>query len=224
MPSEKSITWLGRGAEKRALGLCTEHIDKIVEATKNMRKTVYSFADDGKKVNENQKKVFKNEEEADEKKEQVLDELSKENFPPFSREMIVRFIMTTDDIADNAGAAALKLSFLDPADIDREVKEGLKELSDLAYESATTLREAFETLLENPEETREKTEQVEELEEEADHFRVENLTLRIVKWANKIQKPGDSHILEEVEDNIEEVLDQAENSADVIREISISST
>ncbi len=223
MPSDKSIAWLGKQKEKEALNLSKQHMKEIVESTRLMKEAVYEFCEDGKNIEIDSDKVFEKEKDADQIKSKILIQLSEGNFPPINREKIMRLVTTADDIADNARAAAMKLTFLDPANISRDVKDGLMKLSDYAYESTIEMREAFLALLEDPESAIEKTEDVEKMEEKIDFFRSENLTPHIIKWADESHLPGTANILTEVEDNIEEVADQAENCADSIREIAIGS-
>ena len=221
MSSDKSIEWLGKPKEKRALELCKGHIQKIVEVTEAMRDSVQSFSKSKKEFQEISEEVLEIERSADEKKSQILKELSRGNFPPLSREMIIRLILTTDDIGDNARAATMKLGYLEPEKISDEVLEGLGELSDMATNSSAALQETFSLLLEDPEKAIEKTEEVEDLEEKADDFRANTLIPKIIEWADESKNPGTSYILSEVENNIEDVADRTENSADVIREIGI---
>ena len=221
MTSDKSIDWLGKPKEKRALELCQGHMDEIVKVTEAMRDSVQAFSKNKKKFQKRVEKVKGKERSADEKKSEILKELSRGNFPPLSREMIIRLILTTDDIGDNARAATLKLGYLEPEKIGDEVLEGLNELSDIACDSSTALRETFSLLLENPEKAIEKTEEVEKIEEKADNFRANTLIPKIIEWADESKNPGTSYILSEVENNIEDVVDRTENSADVIREIAI---
>lgn len=223
MDSDRSIAWLGKQKEKRALKLSKEHMERIVQTTKSMRDVVNKFTEDDKSIEIDSDKVFDSEKAADETKSEILDQLSKGNYPPMSREKIMRLVMTADDIADNARAASMKLTFLNPEDLDEGVKDGLKKLSELSYESAQLLREAFLALIEDPESAIEKTQKVEKIEEKIDFFRADNLTPKIIEWADESHKPGTSLVLAEIEDNIEEVADQSENCADAIREIAIGS-
>lgn len=223
MSSEESLNWLSKQKEKRALELCRKHMEEIVKVTESMKNSIYSFSDEKKDFDDISKEVFDHERAGDKQKKEILEELSEGNFPPLSREMIIRLIMTIDDIADNARAGTMKLAFLDPKDINEELREDLKQLGDFAHESAIELDRAFKNMLEDPKNAIEKTGEVERIEEKADRFRGENLIPKLIEWADESQKPGTSYIFVEVEGNIEEVLDQAENSADVIREISIRS-
>lgn len=223
MPEESPLTWLGRQKEKKALQLSTDHIEEIVETAESMRNAVHLFCNNGENIREGAEKVFDNEREADKIKSQILKELSKGNFPPMSRENIIRLILTADDIADNARAAAMKLTFLDPKNVNEELKEELKKLSNFAFEATKLLKNAFSAMFENPEAVRKGTAEVEKMEEKVDSFRAKKLTPTLVKWADESKLPGTSYVLAEVENNIENVVDETENCADVLREIAIES-
>lgn len=223
MSSRSPITWLGRQKEKKALQLSTEHIEEIVKTTESMKDTVHLFCNNGKNLREGAEDVFNNERKADKIKSQIIEELSKGNFPPMSRENIIRLILTADDIADNARAAAMKLTFLDPENVSDELKEELKKLSNFAFESTKLLKNAFSAMFEDPEAVREETAKVEKMEEKVDSFRAEKLTPTLVKWADESKLPGTSYVLAEVENNIENAVDETENCADVLREIAIES-
>lgn len=223
MTSKKSIFWLGRTNEKEALKLSTNHIKEIVNTIDTMKETVSLFCEDRKNIREKAKKVLDKERKADEIKRDILEELSKGKFPPANRENIIRLILSSDDIADNGRAAALKISFLNPDNVRTDLKDKLKNLSKLAYESTILLEDAFSAMFENPEKVREKAAEVERMEEEVDSFRAESLTPNLVDWANDCKLTGTSYVLAEVENNIENVVDGTEDSADVLREIAIES-
>lgn len=221
MSSDSPLAWLGKRKEKRALKLSKNHMKEIVKTAELMKETVFLFCENGENIREKAEEVLDNERKADEIKDEILEELSKGNFPPLSRENIIRLIMTADDIADNARAAAMKLTFLNPESVDPELKGSLRKLADFSHESTKILKKSFSASLENPSSVRKKTGEVEKMEEKVDTFRAETLIPQLVKWADESHKPGTSIIVTEVENNIENVVDQTENCADVLREITI---
>lgn len=223
MSSDKNITWLGKEKEKKALKLSRDHMKEIRITAEALEEAVHLLFDKSENLSESTDKISRHERNADKIKEEILEELSKTNYPPFSREKIIRLIMTSDDIADNAWAAGKKLSLVDPDIPNEQVKEGLKKLSTLASKSAQKLEKAYKTLIENPDSVNEDTKDVERMEERIDSFRAQELTPDLVRWADKANKPGTSHILVEIEKNMEEIADQSENVADIIRQISIGS-
>lgn len=220
MSSEKSLSWFGRKREERALILCKEHMDLILDVTAAMRDTFYSFAEGATDLTEKSREVEDKERRADEKKAEVLERVSHRNFPQVSAEAIIRLVMEADDIAENARAGAEKVVLLNSEDVDEEVRKGLRQLTDYAYECVELLRETFlVSLHDNLDTAIEKTKEVEKMEEKVDHYRAETLLPKIISWANKSEETGDSILLVQIESNIEEVVDEAENSADVIRQI-----
>ncbi|KXA89526.1 hypothetical protein AKJ40_02120 [candidate division MSBL1 archaeon SCGC-AAA259M10] len=221
MPSEKPLAWLGKRKEKRALNLSKKHLKKIVKTVELMKKTVHLFCENGEYIREKAEEVLDSERKADEIKDEILEELSKGSFAPLNREKIIRLIMTADDIADNARAAALKLTFLDPGSVNQELKESVKKLADFSYESTRLLKKSFSASLEDPSVVRKETGKVEKMEEKVDTFRAETLIPKLVKWADESHRPGTSILITEVENNIEDVVDRTEDCADVLREIAI---
>lgn len=224
MPSESPLAWLGKRKEKRALKLSKKHMEEIVKTAELMKETVFLFCENGKNIRKKAEEVLDNERKADETKNEILEELSTGSFPPLNRENIIRLIMTADDVADNARAAAMKLTFLNPERVDQEIKELLKKLADFSHESTRILKKSFSASLEEPSTVREETGKVEKMEEKVDTFRAETLIPKLVKWADETQRCGTAILMTEVENNIEEVVDQTENCADVIREIAIGAT
>ncbi|KXB05624.1 hypothetical protein AKJ50_00425 [candidate division MSBL1 archaeon SCGC-AAA382A13] len=222
---EKSIAWLGREKERKALELCIEHMDKILETVKLMDEVVYSFVEGEKNLRREADKILEKEREADDIKEKIMNELSKGRYLPLSREKIIRLTITAEGVADNARAAGAKLTFLDPSIIDEDIKEGLNQLSHFAHSATEILRDTYKALLvdEDVEESIQKTERVEKMEEKVDFFRANTLIPQIVKWADDSQKPGTAILLMEIEENMEEITDHAENTADAIREIALGS-
>lgn len=219
---DNSPTWFGRKKEERVLKLSENHLEKVTEVVEAMKDAINSFKRKTGEVRDFSKKAIDKEREADREKGKVLKELATGNFPQVSGEAVMRLILSTDDIAENARAAVEKLVFLNPNDVDEEIRTELEKLANFAYESVNLLKTVYSiSLYEDLEEAVEKTEQVEKMEEKVDHFRADKMTPKIIEWANKSDKTGDIIVLVEVEGNIEEVVDQAENSVDVIREIAL---
>ncbi|KXB07982.1 hypothetical protein AKJ56_02035, partial [candidate division MSBL1 archaeon SCGC-AAA382N08] len=138
---------------------------------------------------------------------------------------IIRLTINSERIADNAKAAVEKLSYLDPTDIDEDICKMLRQLSHFSLETVKILKTAFSTLCEdeNIQATIEKTEDVEKMEEKVDYYRANELIPRIVEWANEKNNAGTTILLIQIEENIEEVSDQSENTSDAIREIALAS-
>lgn len=210
---------------EKILGPAKEHLNKVLKTVEGMRKTLRLFCSDekGEEIDNASKKVMEMERQADTAKAEILDELSKGEFHPINRGTVIRLVTTSDDIAENARAAAVKATILDPSRLDEGLKNDLDQQSGLALEIVRLLESAYSALSKNPKEALERTGKVEKMEEKIDSFRTNDLSPRIVEWADQSDMPGTSIVLLEIESNIEEVADQAENAADIIREIAIES-
>lgn len=209
--------------EDLALEYTDQHMGKILETTEAMNEAVHFFREDSQKLPRKIDDVLSNEEEADEIKNKTMHELLDPKYDPSSREKIIRMVTTADDIADNAKAAATKLSLLDPEEPNEELKEELVQLSNLTLESVKTLKEAFSILFNRGEVKGaiDKADEVEKIEEEIDDFRAKNLFPKIEEWISEYDMTGSAFVLIEVVRNIEEVADRAEDTADAIRDIAI---
>ncbi|KXA97431.1 hypothetical protein AKJ38_01235 [candidate division MSBL1 archaeon SCGC-AAA259I14] len=225
MDSDKPVNWLGRRKERKAVKLSVDHAAEVLQAVIGMNETVQSFNKGPDDLVERIDRVFDKEREADKVKEEITTELSEGAYLPPSRGHLLRLITTADDIADNARAAAAKLEFLEPGEVDGDISNGLAQLAYLSQECVKPLKRAFTLLFEkeNVKESIGETEKVEKMEEKIDYFRANNLIPKIVEWADRSHRPGMTILITQIEENIEEVADQAENTADTIREIALGS-
>ncbi len=187
-----------------------------------MEELVKSFARNETDLEKDKEKLLNRKKEADETKSKIIDELSKSTYPSTSREKIIRLVLTLDDVAANVRAAGAKLTFLKPEKVDEDLQKHLKKLSEYALKAVKLLADSLHTLIhEDVKKAIEKSGQVEKIEENADSFRAQNIVPKIVTWADKSHNPGTAYLFIQVEENIEESIDQAENSTDIIREIAV---
>ena len=218
------MVWLSRQEEKKILDLCKSHLDKILETVKAMSEVVYAFCnEDFNTLEECFKKVFDSERNADDLKHRILLDVSKGPLHPIDREEVIRFVLTADDIAENAKAASGKLRLSSTDCLTDEIKVNFREMADKCVEIVEKLIVAFEKLNESTEAAIETSGQVEILEEDIDVFR-----LGLIKQVMDCKQPvtsirnlGPWLMLLNAIENMEEVSDKSEDVADVIRSIAI---
>jgi len=219
--SSHVTVWLARKREKELLNLCKAHADKVVETVIHLRQVVHSFCDDDSEgMQKGFKLVFDKEREADEVKRKILDELSRGLFHPIDREEVVRFVLTADDVAANAKAAARKIRSSSLEVVTDEIKEGLKGLSEMLISIVEKMRDAFNKLIKDPKGAIKTADEVERIEEEIDDYRVE-LIEKILKFGDKAKSLSAWLMLKEAVESMENVADRSEDVADVIRSIAI---
>lgn len=214
--------WFGRKRELEVLNIVRVHFEYILSTVSALRDLIYAFCDGNfDKVDNIFKIIFQRERDADDVKEKILDELSKGPFHPSDKEEIMHLILTADDIASNAKSAGRKISMAKNVVLPKGISDGLKVLADLSFNITLKLRDAFNTLVENPRKAIDVAEEVERLEEEIDDRRVELIAL-ILEWGENYPKISRWLMIKEAVENIEAAADRAEDTADVIRMISVS--
>lgn len=218
------MLWIGRGRETEVLKRCDGHMRKVVETVEEMNRAFQAACSlkGRKEVERAFWEAFKREKEADEVKKEILEELAKKIFQPLNRDEIIRLVMTADDVASNAKAAARKLTFLDPAELPKELRKLLSHFSSRVLEISKTMYKDFLALTQNPSSAIKLSHEVERIEEEIDDFRGEKLIPRLLEWQEANRKVGSSLLLDDIADNLEEVADRCEDVSDLIRYIALS--
>jgi len=217
------LLWIGRGRETEVLKRCDGHMKKVVETVEAMNRTFQAACS----LREKEAKkffweAFKKEREADEVKKEILEDLSKKIFQPLNRDEIIRLVMTADDVASNAKAAARKLTFLDLKELPPELRKLLSHLSSRVLEISKATYKNFLALTRNPSSAINVSQEVERMEEEIDDFRGEKLIPKLLEWQNQDRRVGSCLLLKEIADNLEEVADRCEDVSDLLRYIALS--
>ncbi|MEM1981727.1 MAG: DUF47 family protein [Candidatus Hadarchaeales archaeon] len=218
------LLWIGKGRETEVLKRCDDHMKRVVETVVEMDKAFQAACSlkGRKEVEKAFNKVFAKEKEADEVKKEILEDLAKKLFQPINRDEIVRLVMTADDVASNAKAAARKLTFLDPAELPKDLRKLFSQFSLRVVEISKTMYKNFLALTQNPSSAIKVSHEVERMEEEIDDFRGEKLIPKMLEWQRVNKNLSSSILLKEIADNLEEVADRCEDVSDLIRYIALS--
>ncbi len=218
--------WFGMERERALLKLSEEHLNKIIGVVAIEKSFTQAFLlNDVDGMEKAFKEIFRLEREADERKENIIVELSKGPFHPIDREDIMRLSLTMDDIATNIKSGSRKLLYLDPSDVPDEVKKELAQLANMVYDEAISLGEAHKGLIEGSKEILKLADKVERKEEDIDEFRVA-LIANVLNWGGvgvgyggKDKNISNLLMLKEAIENFEEASDRMEDVADIIRGI-----
>jgi len=212
-----SLIRFGRRKEEIALRMCRRHVDKVIEVVEWLKTLVnHLYSGEAEEAMRAYEEIFNREREADATKREIIAEMSKGMFHPIGREEILKFIMTTDDIAANAKSAGRKILMTRGEDPPEAIKEMIVKITERAYAAATALKQALEKLLDSPEEVIEEAERIERMEEEVDEIRVE-LLLKILEWGEEAKHIKSWLMLKEAIENIENLTDRVEDTGDVLR-------
>jgi len=160
------------------------------------------------------------EREADQIKEEIIDNLMNSSLHPMDQDEIIRLVLTADDIAAQLKATARKLLYTHSYEVPPHIKDGLKGIMDLIVEESHALRSTIEALVKDRNDIREWAEKTERLEEAIDDARVD-LLAQILKWGDTSKHVSDWIMIKEAVENMETASDKMEDTADVIRQIAV---
>ena len=196
---------------------------KILETVKSLREMIGSLRrDDKSSARENYDKVFQNENAADDIKREILRELSRGVIHPLDREYVVRLVLTIDDVAAYAKATARRLliSVNLGYSLGSQILDLLSQMVARLEQASELLIKALDALVSNPHEALSIADNIERLEEEVDDIRMQ--ALEAVFKACR-EHPADwCLIAKDVVDSMENAVDRAEDSADMVRLIAVS--
>ena len=221
--SANIIEWIGRRLEKKAFERSKVHMDKAVEALLSLQKAVYAYFE--QKIDELYRYASETtitEEEADDIKRKIIDDMSKGAFHPIDRDMLIRLIFSIDDIATYAKTIAKRLELLPELSrgVDKELADGFKEFANRLVHITKETNTLVSLLIEDPKKAVEHSHVVEKIEDEIDSFRIALL--------QKMLRAGEElgfvrlTLLKEISDAMEEIADRCEDVADAVRSIAVS--
>ncbi len=164
----------------------------------------------------------KMEEKADVVKREIFVELRSGYIHPLDREDLLRLILTADDIAAYAKAAARRIVIIHKLGykMPEELLKIFKQMTDKIVDAARLVIGAVNMIGQDPSKALSITHEIEDIEEAVDDLRMEayKFLYRMCK-----DKMGIECILyKEVIDDIENTSDRCEDTADVIRMIAVS--
>jgi hypothetical protein len=217
----RSYKWLGWKREREVYKITEKHFYKLLEVVQNIHEFLSVYRNREETYRDIFQTIFDLEREADNIKEEIIKELSRGPFHPMDREDIMRLIMTADDIASYGKAATRKLMYVDPKDVPTNILEGLMKLGEMCLKEMSHLNKALEMLMKDSEKTMEETNKVERMEEAVDEYR-EELISEILKWADETRFVSRWLMVKEATENLEMMSDSMENTADIIRGLTIS--
>lgn len=214
------LGWLGMAEEQSILQDARKHVEETCKTVNYFAEAVGAFINgDNAAKDKAVENVKISEHEADVLRSKMVNQLSEGLLLPPDREDLMHFVKTLDKIADWTNGAARLLVFIEER-LPQEVLNNLSAATDIIVNSILKLREAIQALVKNDfKKVLSLCEEVDRLEHEADdqkkvligsiiHARLEPTTLLL------------SYQLAEY---LEGVTDKIEDTADVIKVLTIKS-
>ena len=208
-----------RRVKRRALGVCRDHLRKVLDITRFVPQTVDCFINnDKKKARQLFDTIRSREDEVDEAKRLVSRELAEIGAILLSREDFLRFTNLTSEIADFGEGIAFRLLEIMEHDwsVPMNIKEDLLRLSEAVLEAVLKLRETMMVLTYGSSKVMEKAKDVEVAERVVDELYRE---LEIKLLDSKMEFPA-FILLRDILQLLEDSADKAQDAADAARILS----
>lgn len=207
--------------KRRALGVCQDHLRKVMDTTRKVSQLIDCFVKEDKKSAQKLFAEIRNsEEEVDGARRTVSRELAEIGAILMSREDFLRFTNLTSEIADFCEGVAFRLLEIMERNwkVPPEIKKGVVELSNAVFDTVSKLRETAMTLNYGSVKTLGKAREVEAAEGIVDNL-YRGLELKILN--SKLEFPV-MLLLRDVIQLLEDTADKAEDASDAARILALT--
>ncbi len=196
------------------LALTTRAVEELGNALQQ------KIAGQEEKALESINKVYRMEEQADQLRECIAEELTKGEIPPQERDDLLHLSRDIDWIADWSKEAARILKHTPISRLPKRLSDQGVRMIEKVRETTFLVRNCVERLTEDPQEALQLATKVENLEEETDALYSEVRSLYpTVDFS--VVNPGEMVLVGQLFDAIENITDWCENTIDEVRVLAI---
>ncbi|MCK4952297.1 DUF47 family protein [Candidatus Bathyarchaeota archaeon] len=212
--------WFEKRRKSKVLKIAYRQMTVALDTVNDLEKAINAaFEVDGETARTIIERLFQAEEEVDNLRRTVFEELTKGNLPLKEREDIKDLIIRLDTMADHIKDSARNVLVLLDTDVPKEIWDAFSEMSSLLVRTAATLRESLKNLGVDNAKAREMSEKVEEEENKVDKKFLE-IKILLLKYGNL--NPVVLMILKDLLDSMEEAADSCADTGDYIRILTVS--
>ncbi len=165
-------------------------------------------------------RLFKTEEEVDDLRRVVFEELTKGRLPPRDREDIMKLVTNLDKVADHVKDSARNILVLIDKGLPKEIWDAYHDMAHGIVSTAAVLRESLKSLGEDNVRAREMSERVEDEENRVDKKYLEIKSL-LLDYGDRLN-PATLILLKDLLDSMEEATDRCADTGDYIRVLTVS--
>lgn len=213
--------WFVKRRKSKVLDMAYRQMTLAIDTVTELKKAT-TAASKGK-VNETKiglDRLFVVEREIDDLRRAVFEELTRGSLPSKDREDIMHLVKRLDVMADFVKDSARTLLVLTQAEIPKEIWALFVEVTKDLVSCASHLRKSIEKLETNLVEARALAEKVDQVESSVDekHFEMKRLLL---KYSRELD-PAALLMLRDLIENMEEVADSCDDTADYVRILTVT--
>jgi predicted phosphate transport protein (TIGR00153 family) len=213
--------WFEKRRKSKVLDIAYRQMILALDSVNDLERAVKAlYAGDKEMAKTTIDRLFKVEEEIDDLRRTVFEELTKGNLPSQEREDIMHLVKRLDMMADHVKDSARNVLVLMEMELPREILEAFAEMSSGVVKTAAVLRESLKSLGEDPFKARTISEKVEDEENKVDKKYLEIKSL-FLKYGDKIN-PATLLLLKDLLDSMEEATDSCADTGDYIRILTVS--
>ena len=212
--------WFKNRRKNRVLDLAYRQMSLALDTVNELENAVEFIIvgenDEAKKTIE---RLFLIEEEIDDLRRTVFEELTKGSMASRDREDIMHLVKRLDVMADHIKDAARNFLVILEADVPEELCKAFHDMSSRVVKTAAALRDSLRSLRTNPSEAKMLSEKVEDEENKVDQKFLE-IKMLLLKYGEKIN-PALLLILKDLLDSLEEAADSCADTGDYIRVLTV---
>ena len=213
--------WFEKRRKGKVLDLAYRQMTIALDTVKDLEDAVKAAYNEEKdKAQKIIIRLFSIEEEIDDLRRTVFEELTKGSLPSREREDIMSLVKSLDMMADNVKDSARNVLVLLDVEIPKEIWKAYHEMSTGIVKIAAVLGESLKNLLEDPSQARIMSEKVEDEENKVDKKFLEIKSL-LIKHGEKVN-PAALLLLKDLLDSMEEAADSCADTGDYIRVLTVS--
>lgn len=213
--------WFEKRRKGKVLDLAYRQMTVALDTVNELEKAIKAASSGEEGVTRNTiTRLFAIEEEIDDLRRTVFEELTKGNLPPNEREDIMHLVRNLDRMADHVKDSARNVLVLIEVKIPKEIWKAFHQMSLGIVQTAAVLGQSLRSLLEDPAEARKISEKVEDEENKVDKKFLEIKSL-LLKYGDKINSAA-LLLLKDLLDSMEEASDSCADTGDYIRLLTVA--
>jgi predicted phosphate transport protein (TIGR00153 family) len=211
--------WFEKRRETKVLRMMERHLALTMSAVEDLENAVKAMmADNESKMRLCIDRVTKAENEADQVRREVMNELACGELSSAEREDLMHLVKRVDRVADWSRESTRILNATPIKEVPENLKKACGKMVEGVRECALALRKCISQLAEKPEEALAAADQVERLEEKVDDFFEESRQLLAKETKIRI---GVAILISDLLEAIEMVADWCEDTCDQVRIIAV---
>ena len=212
--------WFENRRKSKVLEIAYRQMTVALDTTNDLEKAIIAASKgDGEVARVTIDRLFQIEDEIDNLRRTVYEELTKGSLPPKDREDIMNVVKNLDRMADHVKDAARNVLVLLEADVPRELWNAFSSMSSSLVSTAATLQESLKNLGVDNTRARMISEKVEEEETKVDK---KFLEIKSLLLKHGTINPAVLLILKDLLDSIEAAADSCADTGDYVRILTVS--